>query len=46
MTISLFSTVGAIIAGLVLGEILSHIFVRDKRHDRNRDSHNYERNER
>ena len=31
MTASLFSTVAALLAGLVLGEILSHIFVRDKR---------------
>lgn len=31
MTLSLISTVGAILAGLVLGEILSSIFVKDKK---------------
>jgi hypothetical protein len=31
VTISLFSTVGAILAGLVIGEILSRIFVKDKK---------------
>lgn len=31
MTASLFSTVAAILAGLVLGEILSRIFVKDKK---------------
>lgn len=37
MTISLFSTVGAILGLLTIGEILSHVFIKDKKHDRNHD---------